>query len=165
MRFIYTILLGMVIFQGMLIVLSPVFPTGSTNVGDYAVDPGDIETDPSGDYSYDSTKFKDVSNVGDIILSSFTNWYTLAIIAAFVAASGVTGAFLGGVRNVPMALGVGLFIGVIASIWNSTIGYVTNLTNNNVYISGVFTITTVGIGILIVFLVAEFFMGQTQGVN
>lgn len=155
----------MVIFQGMLVTLSPFFPSTATSSSDFAADINNMTTDPSSGYNITEAKYKDVGNIGTIVLGMFTNPITLAIIAVFTTVSLGVGMFFGGARNIPIAIGIGIFLGIIASLWNNTFTLISSLAKSNIYVNGVFTLITVCIGIIIIFLVSEFFMGQSQGVN
>lgn len=164
MRFVYMVLLGMVIFQGVLLLISPIFPAGA-DYGDYAINPADLETaDPATGYNSTAHKYGDVSNIGTLIISMFVSPTTILIISTFFVVGGVIGQIFGGGKNIPIAIGVGIFIGIIASLWNATIGTITLIVSSNIYVLGIFSIITVCIGIMVVFLVSEFFMGQAQGV-
>lgn len=163
MRFIYVILLGLVIFQGMLVITGPFFPSIATS-GTDPIDVEDLETEVESGHNVDSAKYSDVGNIGTVILGSFANPVTIAIIGVFVALSGGIGLFLGGAKNIPIAVGIGVIIGLIASLWNSTIGIINPLIASSVYAQGLFTLITVCIGIICVILVGEWLMGQPTGV-
>ena len=167
MRFIYTILLGMVIFQGMLIVLAPIFPGGATGYSNQAVNPSTLQTNPSSDESTapDAEYYKETSNIGSIVVGMLFNPTSIVIIGLFAVVGSGAGVVFGGVKNLPIALGIGIIVGVVANIWNGTFTLISTIAQSNWYISGIFSIITVCIGIIVIFLVGEFFLGQSQGVN
>lgn len=150
MRFIYKILLGLVIFNAMLVLLVSLFPTATP------VEALDVETDPT------ISGYENVEDMESLVLGMFANTTTLMIIGAVVAASGVIGFVFGGGKNVPIAIGVGIFIAIISSLWYSTSAVIMNIDpTDSPIITGIITIITICIGIILVFTVAEFFAGQS----
>ena len=143
MRKIYVILLGLILFQSMIIMLSPFFPTTGITEG---ID------DVTNDSSY--TKY-DVSrgsgNLLSIIGSGFVVWGPsaiiggLALLAAFISKNYVW-------------LGVGLFVSIITGLYINITNIITKLdvTNNSV-ITGMITLLAIAIGILSVFAIVDMF--------
>lgn len=165
MRFIYTILLGLVVFQGFMLILAPVFPSGATSPFD-PVDPTTLKTNPDENETDEpATGYGEVTKIDKVVIGMLSNPIGLAIIGLFAVVGSGVGVFFGGVKNLPLAIGVGLVVGVFANIWNGTYTLISGLAQSNSYVQGIYSLITVCIGIILVILVGEFFMGQTQGVN
>ena len=159
------VVLGMVILQGVMVLIAPIFPAG-TGYSDYVTDPDSLETDnPASGYNATAQKYGDVNNIGSLVISMFVSPTTILIVSTFFVVGGVIGQVFGGGKNIPIAIGIGIFIGIISSLWNATAGTITSILQYNSYVGGIFTIITVCIGIMVIFLVSEFFMGQAQGVS
>ena len=165
MRFMYTILIGMVVFQGMMILVGPIFPSGVADTYN-PVDPGSLETDPDmGNYSQrENTSFSNVGSLGEIVLGMMVTPAAVAIVGVFAVVGSGLGVVFGGVKNFPLALGVGIIIGLMVNLWNSTYSLIGGIAASNEYILGIYSIITVCIGIIMCIMVAEFFLGQNQGV-
>jgi len=166
LKFIIKILLGLVLFNAMLIILAPIFPSSATTLGSDAVDPEDI-TSPTGAEGEDTPepgkKYSEISNMGTILKNMFLNSTTVLIIGIIVGASLLTNFLTRGTVNVPLALGIGLFVGIVVSLWinASSIIYSIDPTDSP-YISGLIAVTTVGIGIILVFMVSDKLSGTQE---
>jgi hypothetical protein len=166
LKFVVKILLGLVIFNAMLIILGPIFPSSATTLGSDAVDPEDI-TSPTGaegdDIPEPGKKYSEISDMGDILKNMFLNPTTVLIIGVIVGASLLTNFLTRGTVNVPLALGIGLFVGIIVSLWINTSNIIYNIDpTDSPYITGLIAVTTVGIGIIIVFMVSDKLSGTQE---
>ena len=144
MRMIYKILMGMILFNSMLIMFSPFFP--STGLEEKASDT--------------STTYAEYEPTNPATLLG------LIFSANAVAAMGVIGgisiiATLVSKSLVP--LGVGAFAAIVTGMYIGASNIFLNLTDSPT-VNGLVTIIGIMIGILTVFTAAEAVMGQ-QGVN
>lgn len=140
MRFIYLLLLGLVIFQGMLVTLSPFFP-GAT------------------EHEYSMDVQSELQEYGNLSSSQmFSSMWATALTAggAIFGVSLLIGVFS---RNLPLFAGIGAFIGLLTGLWVSTASILTPITSYP-YVSGLFAIITIATGIIATFSVVEMLTGQ-----
>ena len=142
MKFIYFLIIGLVLFNGVLILTSSIFNTGfessATNV-----------SDTFGGYALTNS-----TSVLDIMFSDST----MGAWGAFSAIDiiGVIGAIL--LKNYVIAA-VALFIGVVTALYLGVSSVMFNLSNNNVYLNILITLIGIVIGILVIYNVIEMFSG------
>ena len=156
MRFIYIILLGLVMFNASLLLFADVFDYASTSGADEdAINTSEL---------YEGT-YGDPNNLWEGVIYGLLNIYTAAIIGVMLAAGGLFNKFTGGTYSLTLIIGISFFIGIIMSLWVSTFNVVTNLTGEYGYmLNGLITIISIAIGLIIVFSINEMFLGQ-QGAN
>ena len=163
MNILKKIVLGLVIFNAWLIILAPIFPSGTTGISDSATDPDDLATNPRSDQDTQSRQFGDINNLGVVIIGMLVSPVSLGIIGLFVALSGGIGHVFGGAKNIPIAIGIGMFLGIITSLWVATSHVISNVDpTNNPYVSGLLTLIPVVIGIIVVYRVSEMFASQQE---
>jgi hypothetical protein len=163
-------MIGMVIFQGMLIVTGQFFPSSVEEYRTGTIDIDELKTNPDGEYdeqhgNKDGTRFSKTTNMGSIVVEMMFTPISLAIVGVFAGVGSGIGVVFGGVKNLPIALGVGIVTGLFVNIWNGTHPLISNLAANNEIVNMIFGIITVCIGILFVIMIGEFFLGQTIGVS
>ena len=144
MRVVYKILLGLFLFNAVFALTSPIFNTG------YGADAKGID-DP------DVAMF-DISsiNVETFLDFIFDNWMLITTATLIGVAIGVGGTLL--TKNLAF-IGVGLFVGVLTGMYSMFLSFISQLgaSQNNVYVTGVIAIVSVGIGILVMYSVIDMF--------
>lgn len=152
MKFINKLLLGMVLFNGVLVLTAPYFTLHGETLAESAMD---VTTDET------TANYGNVGNLGELLLDSFLNITTVAIVGVFVALSGPLSYIKGENKNVPLAIAIGLFVGLIVSLYNATISVFYNITpSNNAFISGLFALLSIGIGLIVVYDIIGMMAGQ-----
>ena len=146
MRFIIKITLGLVLFNFFLVLTSSFFPNATEQ--NNAID---VTTDPS---------IPNYNNPAALIGGILINPSFLATFFILMAIGGVGGVLSG--RNVPLYLGISLIISLLAALYVSSIQVFTKISFNNIYISGLITITTIMIGILFILGVGEMLTGRSD---
>jgi len=141
MRFLYKLLLGLIIFNAMLILFSGYFPDSGQET--YATTPDD---------GY--TGYKSFQNA-NIFSTMWTSGLTTG-----VAVFGM--ALLFGVlaKQVALFAGIGAFIAVFTGLWAGASGVIFNMTNAYPMVHGLAIIITICIGVIAVFSVVEMLNGQ-----
>jgi hypothetical protein len=140
MRFIYVILIGLIVFNGLLIVFTPLFP-GNT-YSDSAID---VEDELSG--------YEDFS--GSLLSTLIGNAWAVGIgIFTFTTIIGALTGHLG------LFMGVGAFVSVVCGLWYTTMGVIGSITAEYEIVSSIVSIITICIGVIFVFSVVELFTGQ-----
>ena len=144
MRFIYLVLLGLIIFNGVIIAFSDFFPLANQDV--HAVNVTDEYGDSYGNLNQGlfGSVWADAISVGGAV-------FGLAILLGVLA------------KQVALFAGIGGFIAVLCGLWSATNGIVTNITNYPV-VNTLVTIIIIVIGIIAVFSVIEMLNAQ-GGVN
>lgn len=140
MRFIYVVLISLIVFNGLVVALAPLFP-GNT-YSDVGVDVED-ELDSYSGFSSDM--------LGTLIGNA---WGVGIGIFVF---SVVIGALTG---HLGLFMGIGAFVSVVCSLWYSTMGIIGVLTDGFDYVNSIVTIITIVIGVIFVFSVVEMLTGQ-----
>jgi len=152
MRFIYKIVLGVLLFNAFLIMFAGIFNSPS----DYGAVDVTNETSIT-KYSAESGGF------GDFLSSFFLSAETYVIIGIFFGAGAIAKWFAGGQTNTVLLVGIGAFLGIIFALMRSTIQVITNLTDN-FYVNATINLGLIVVGLVILFTVIEMLIGQ-QGVN
>ena len=156
MRFIYMILIGMVVFNGCLMLLADSF----NYAADTSLDENAVNVSELYGASY--------GNPGNLWSGVVNNLFSIEAITALLlifGTSGIIGKFTGGQYSLTLITGVGLFIGIISALWISTFKTINSIVGGyGSLLNGMVSIITVAIGIIIVFSIIEIFTGQ-QGVN
>jgi len=145
LRFIIKLTLGLVLFNAFLVLTSGFFPKTATEQNN----------------AIDITMNKDIPHYNDpasAISPAITN--ALVIFGIIMAAGLFTGVLSG--RNVPLYLGVSIIISLLASLYFASIQVFTKISFNNIYISGLITITTIMIGILFILGFGEMLTGRSD---
>lgn len=146
MRFIYIILLGLIIFNGTLILFSPLFPDAVEDSA--AVDV--FDDDGVGGYGNIGTNlFKSMFSVSNMLVVS--GIFGIGVLLSLVS------------RNPTIGVGIGLFAAVIGGLWNATSRVIFGLTDYPI-VSGISTLLTIVIGVILVFTVLEMLTGQGRSV-
>ena len=138
MKFVYFIILGLVIFNSVLIITSGIF---NTSLGDDASD-------------YSKYSLSTPSSIISILTStaSIGAWGTLTVAGIIFAI---------GLKNY-IFVGIGLFLGLVTALYIGASDILFKISSNNVYISGIITLIGIVIGILVLYNVVEMFT-QQQG--
>lgn len=141
MRFIYKILIGLIIFNGVLILFAGFFPD-ATESG----------------YATNVTDEDAISGYGNINQGLFGSMWTTAV--------GVGGAiFLASIvlsiltHQYALFMSVGGFIAILSALWSITSGIITKITDYQI-VSGLVTIIIIVIGIIAVLSVVEMLNAQ-----
>jgi hypothetical protein len=152
MRFIYVVLIGLVVFNAMLMLFASSFNQRS-GLDDVGVDTASTLDD-----------YGDIANAMSFI-GGLINWpLFIGMFTGFLAA-GFLNRFAGGTYSTTLILGVGLFASIISSLWFKTFETINQITGQyGDMLNGIVAIITIAIGLLVVFTVTEFFTGQ-QGAN
>lgn len=139
MKFIYVVLLGLIIFNGTILLFADFFPD-NTEV-DHAVD---VETELS-----------EYGNVGEDMLSTFVGNGLTTSLAIF------SGAIVVGLltKQLGLFIGIGAFASVVGGLWASTSSIIFNINDNSI-VSGLITLITIAIGIVFIFSVVDMLTGQ-----
>ena len=143
MKFIYTLLIGLVLFNGFLLVFSVFFPQ------DPAFGPEGISKENIANVTGNETVSgyrKGIINLEGIAVDLFLAGAT-TMTAVIIAA--IAGTLLGGGSNFPLWVGIGLMVGIISSLWLITTKIFTPMVNYPV-VREIYTIITVVIGILVI---------------
>jgi len=147
MRFLYKVLIGLIIFNGVLILFSDFFPYSGE--GEQAYD-----VLKEGEEGFESEYKLDEGLFGGVLTDAVG-------VAGTVLASAVIIGILS--HQVTLFVGVGAFIAVVSGLWVTTNGVLTKLANYPI-VNGLVTIITIVIGILAVLTVVEIFTAQ-RGVD
>lgn len=129
MRFVYFIILGLIVFNSVLILTSPIFNT------DMDIDEND----------YDKYALKNPNNALDLLFSStaLNAWGSFTVIAAI----GIIAAII--VKNYVIA-GVAVFLGLVTGLYIGASDILFRI-SDNVYVSGIITLIGIVIGILVLY--------------
>ena len=143
MRFIYTLLLGLIIFQAMIIIVSPFFPSTT--------------------YESQTANMSELEEYGDLSSSKFLEvMFQEGVGQAFETAGAVFGiALIGGIltRNLPLFLGIGGLVSLLTGLWRLTSSFLFSITNYP-YVRELFTLITIATGIVLVITIIETLTGQ-----
>ena len=139
MKFIYFIILGLVIFNSVLILTSGIF---NTSLGDDAED-------------YNKYSLNSPSDVIGVLFSSsaLSAWGAFTVIAVVGVIGGIV------LKNYIIAA-VAIFLGLVTALYIGASDILFKISDNNVYISGIITLIGIVIGILVLYNVVEMFTGQ-----
>ena len=143
MRFIYKMLLGLILFNACLFLFSNFF-TDTTPYGMNVADELSEKYSMTGGEDFFSTAVGQTVLVG---IGVFAGAFALGIVS----------------RQVGLFLGIGLFASIISGLWAYTQGTITKLipgTSEYIIIHGLIDVITIAIGIIVVFTIAEFFVAQ-----
>jgi len=150
MRFIYTLLLGLIIFQAMIIIVSPFFP--STTYESQTTNISELEKygnlSSSEEFLEDTFRFSltDPSQSGQA-------FGTAAAIFLVSLSAGVLS------RNLPIFLGIGGLVSLLTGLWRLTSSFLFSITNYP-YVRELFTLITIATGIVLVITIIETLTGQ-----
>lgn len=147
MRFLYKILIGLIIFNGVLVLFgSEFFP--HTTYDEKAVDVVNT-TEVSGFRTLDQYLFEDAwSTAGTVGLAIFG----VSLVIGYLT------------RNLALFIGIGAFISILCSVWMVTIGTIDEFVGSYPVVKGLILIITIVIGILAVLTVVEILTEQ-RGVD
>ena len=150
MRFIYKLLIGLILFQGLTVLFTASY-AGVSIFPATGYDPSTINvTEQYGGYTLDR---------GPIALMGMI--FPASALAA-MGAIGATSLILGLLAKSIVPLGAGAFVAIITGLYIGASGILFNIDpTNNPIISGLITIVGIVIGIIVVFSVAEMFVGQS----
>jgi len=161
MRFIYMILIGLIVFNASLMLYAGSFDYASTS----GLENNAVNT------TVKYSRYGDVTNLWDAVIlgtddtPGLFNIVTITTVLGTMGIGGLIGKFTGGQYSITLVAGVGMFIGIIMSFWNQTFFVISNLTGAYGWLlNGLVTIISMAIGIIIIFNVIELFTGQ-QGVS
>jgi len=140
MRFIYKMLLGLILFNAMLVIFAYFFPMSPATGHDI-----------SGDTTY--------SNYGNIGSGLFNNMYTNAVATGGIVFGGsiLVGIFTGSLN---LWIGIGAIVSVFVALWNMSWGTIQNLTSSYPVVNDLIVVMSIVIGILAVISIAEVLTAQ-----
>lgn len=140
MKFVYFIILALVVFNGVLIFTSSIFNTG-------------LETGAA-DYSDSGYSLTNSTSVIDVLFSdrAMGAWGSFSVIAVI----GIVGAIV--LKNYVIAA-VALFLGLVTGLYIGASEILFRI-SDNVYVDGIIALVGVVIGILVLYNVVEMFTGQ-----
>lgn len=142
MRFIYKILLGLIIFNSMLVFLAGFFAINGVNP---------VEENAAYNFT-DDPDYQSYIITGDIF-----DVTTLSIFGVSITIGLISSALL----HSPVPLGACFFSGFIAALYIKSAGVIGNLApSGNWIISGIITLVGIAIGLIAAFTIIEFFAGQ-----
>jgi len=156
MRFIYQVLLGLIVFNGMLII-SGIFISGGQESG--AVD---VTSDE------DYTRFGDMNNSNFLMDLLFGNTGQGGLISAITILTG--SGLISWVTKSPIPFGIGAFLGIVTLLYVNAVSVVIGMGSgfgSSIYgnaLTMLITIIGVAIGLLSAFTISEAFM-QQSGAN
>jgi hypothetical protein len=151
MKFVYFAILGLLVFNGVLILTASIFDSGLEGT---AVD---VEGN-YGDYSLSHTNTTSLSIVNTLFSSSALGAWG-SVFGVIVGFSVVMSIWLG--KYIIAA--VGLFLGLVTALYMNLANVFFHI-YNNVYITGIITLVGIAIGILVLYNVIEMFTGQAGDV-
>lgn len=144
MKFVIRIMIGMVIFNAVLLLFAGYFPSSTYQ---------DSATDVVSEYSdYDSGVSFD-----SLVVGIFTNAQSWAVFIVLLAVGGLGGVLTG--RNMPLYLGIAVVIGLCSMLYLGTIQIFVAVTRFPI-VSGIFSLFTLVLGILILFSVVSMLTGR-----
>lgn len=143
MRFLYKILLGVILFNACLILFAPIFPLSIE--GDKAVDVTE-ELEGYGEFSNPADLF------GIVDIGAGLTVFGVAIIIGYVT------------KNLPMFIGIGAFMSIFTSLWLVAGDVMVEITRYD-YVGELFTIVTLCLGIIAVITMGEILTGGGGGSN
>lgn len=141
MRFIYKVLIGLIIFNGVIIAFSSFFPDASES-----------------EHAIDVTGDSSISGYGTIDQGLFGS-----MVADCIAVGGAVFGLnlLAGIltHQVGLFMGIGAFIAVLSALWSATNGVITSLIDYPI-VNSLVTIIIIVIGVIAVFSVVEMLNAQ-----
>jgi hypothetical protein len=149
MRFFYTLLIGLLIFNSMIIAFAVFFPQSDEHRhADDMTDTDFAEGPTKGVWQriagLDSTGGAGVAvAIGSFVGMALVGWIT---------------------KQYALFLGVGVYISTVALIWADTSGIISRLTSDYAVVSDIMIIITIGLTALFIFSIIEMFNAQ-KGVN
>jgi len=157
MRFIYFILIGLVVFNASIVLLADTFNYASTT----SLDENAVNATDSMIATY--------GEPGNLWSGILNNLFSLEVIFTLLfifGSSNLLGRWTGGQYSTTLIAGIGIFIGVISALWIATFKTINNLVGNyGSLMNGIVTIVTIAIGIIIVFSIVEMLVGQQGAGN
>lgn len=142
MRFIFQLLLGMIIFNAMLIIFSPYFGNSSYMTG----------VDITGSSTY--TSYADINPLS--MLSSFFVTFLASFFITLLAARFLTSG------NLPISqlLGASLVVSVFIGLWGGLLSPFGNFVSNHSSLAAFYTLFTIVLGIVVMISIVEIFTGK-----
>lgn len=146
MRFIYKLLIGLLIFNSMLLLFASFFPVETTTLSESATN----ITSDSEFTSYEQIGSADM--IGDMIITSGGVFFG-ALVLGFLT------------RQLGLFIGAGSFIALISGLWVGVAGVIVPILQiaDNWIILAMYSLITIIIGIVAVISVVEMFTGQQGG--
>jgi len=155
MKFVYQLLIFLLIFSVMLSIFAQFFP-------------GHPESYDEQNPILADKNLRQYEGAGGSIrffVQMIVNPNTLVVFLAVLGAAGIMSKVAGGSINVALLLGIGIFVATLVSVWTFAINTFSNLNyTNNLEITLMFDIINICIGILLMFTVVDLLTGQ-QGVE
>ena len=146
MRFIYKLLIGLLIFNSMLLLFAPFFPVGTTTLSESATN---ITSD---------SEFTSYQNIGSANMIG-----NMIITGGGVFAGAIVLGLL--TQQLGLFIGAGSFIALIAALWRGASGVIVPILQiaNNWIVMAMYSLITIIIGIVAVIAVVEMFTAQQGG--
>lgn len=149
MRFIYKILIGLILFNSMLVFLAGTFAIQGTvpHESSYAINVSSNET------------FSSYSIAGEIFSLD-------GVILTIIGVTVTVGAFLSWAIKSPVPIGAAIFSSIISTLYYNGAKVIENLIpQGNWILFGIITVVGIIIGILAAFTIIEMFAGQAGADN
>jgi len=140
LRFVYIVLLGMIIFNGVLISFAQFFPDQTIGLNESA-------TDVDNEYA----KYKGIDSIDQIVYDLIMDGFIFGIVGAITAIL---------TRN-PVFIGVGLFVGIFVSLWGNISQPIVSALSYSDIGGEIYQIFLLVFGIVILLSAVEIFSGQT----
>lgn len=141
MKFVYVVLLGLVIFNGLLLAFADFFPNSTE--AEHGVDVID--------------ELGSQGNIGDQLFETIiSNGLTMSL--SLFAIGTTIALFL--TKQVGLAIGLGIFISIVGTLWNATSSVIFDLGGKDPILVNMIDIMTIVIGLILVFTIVDIFTGQ-----
>lgn len=141
MRFIFQLLLGMILFNAMLMVFSPYFPSHTIVSGVDVVNQSNI-------IAYQNY---DVRPILENFFGVFIGTFFVSIFIGYVS---------GGTLPLGQLLGASLVISVFVGLWNGLTSPLVGIASSFPSVAPFYTIFTIVLGIVVMISVVEIFTGK-----
>jgi len=145
MKFIIMVILGLVLFNGFILLFAPYFPGGSAHLD--ATDADAVA----------------VGNIEGVLKNLLTDMNTWALFGILTFAGGVAGVLTG--ANRPLIIGASLTFAMIGTLYIQTSKVFLNLTTTgggNVLLHGLIIIVTGILGVLLIFEFGSYMAGRSD---
>lgn len=144
MRFIFQLLIGMILFNAMLIVFAPYFPTqasGST------YNPVDVDSSSN----FDLYRNLNITSLLTTFFTAFVGTFFISILVGFVS---------GGTLPLAQLLGASLVISIFVGLWSGLSSPLVGIASEYPSIAPFYTIFTIVLGVVVMISVVEIFTGK-----
>jgi len=152
MKFFVKLIIGMVLFNAFVLFLTPFFPTHTTISGNAA----DVTN------QVNISKYGAQNNLVSVITNIFLDPTVLIVFTSIFGIGALVSLVLSGSHNVPLSIGISIFVAFVASLYMGTIKVFNSLCEGYPMIYTLLGIITLVIGIYFVFSISEMFSGRSD---